>query len=77
MVCMKDHYWTEKEKRESRHSPARKDKQMKVKEAIAFTVFLGSMFFYNILPITCTVLLLLSLTWIFRIAKELETKGEI
>ena len=50
---------------------------MKLKEAIAFTVFIGSMFFYNILPITSTVLLLISLTWLFRMAKKLEKKGEI
>ncbi|MBP3469724.1 MAG: hypothetical protein J6K26_09445 [Lachnospiraceae bacterium] len=66
-----------KEKRESRHRPAGKDKQMKFKEVTAFTVFIGSMFFYEIFSITCTVLLLLSLTWIFRSAKELEKKGEL
>ncbi len=67
----------EKEKRESRHSPARKDKQMKVKEAIAFTVFMGSMFFYELFPITCTVVLFISLAGLFRMAKESERKGEI
>ena len=50
---------------------------MKLKEAIAFTVFMGSMFFYNILPITCTVLLLISLAGIFRMAEESEKEGEI
>lgn len=50
---------------------------MNVKETIAFTVFMGSMFFYNALPITCTVLLLISLAGIFKIAKESEKKGEI
>ena len=65
------------EKQRSRHSPAGKDKQMKLKEAIAFTVFMGSMFFYNALPITCTVLLLISLAGLFRMAKESEKKGEI
>ena len=50
---------------------------MKVKETIAFTVFMGSMFFYNALPITCTVLLLISLAGLFRMANESERKGEI
>ena len=50
---------------------------MKVKEATAFIVSLGSMFFYNALPITCTVLLLISLAGIFRMAEESEKKGEI
>lgn len=50
---------------------------MNGKEAIAFTVFLGSMFFYNALPITCTVLLLISLASLYHMAKESERKGEI
>lgn len=71
---MKDRYWMTKEKRESRHRPAGKDKQMKFKEATAFIVFLGSMFFYNILPITCTILMLISLAGLFRMAKESEMR---
>jgi len=48
---------------------------MKVKEIVAFTVFMAAAFFYNLLPITCSVLLLGSLIGLYRMAKESEKEG--
>lgn len=49
---------------------------MKFKEGITFMVFMGSLFFYDFLPITCTVLLLMSLAGLYSMAKKSEKKGE-
>ncbi len=48
---------------------------MKAKKAIAFTVFMAAAFFYDLLPVTCSVLLLGSLAEFYRMAEESEKEG--